>query len=180
MGTKGLNSGDIDVNKIIRYMEEYQSNADDWERYAFLDKNRYTRNLIDDGNGEYNLILLVWGQNQSSSIHNHAGSHCIMKVLDGEVVESLYDCPSKDEHPKDSEMNLTRELVFGPNQVTYIHDKIGLHKVSNPSSSRPAFSLHLYSPPILEAKSYNKETGESVTACQMKFYSKYGTKVDQN
>ncbi|KXN67008.1 hypothetical protein CONCODRAFT_11023 [Conidiobolus coronatus NRRL 28638] len=58
-------------------------------------------------------------------------------------------------------MSLTKEEVFGPNQVTYIHDKIGLHRVSNPSSSRPAISLHLYSPPILECKTYEHDTGKA-------------------
>ena len=42
---------------------------------------RYTRNLVDRGNGRYNLIVLCWDSGQGSSIHDHGDSHCFMKVL---------------------------------------------------------------------------------------------------
>lgn len=59
----GSNKGieDIDVDQVQSWMEAYQSNANDWEKYAFFDEYRYTRNLIDDGNGKFNLLLLCWG-----------------------------------------------------------------------------------------------------------------------
>lgn len=41
---------------------------------------RYTRNLVDEGNGRYNLIVLCWDSGQGSGIHDHADSHCFMKV----------------------------------------------------------------------------------------------------
>ena len=45
--------------------------------------NRYTRNLVSEGNGRFNLILLCWGEGHSSSIHDHAHAHCFMKMLLG-------------------------------------------------------------------------------------------------
>jgi hypothetical protein len=34
------------------------------------------------------------------------------------------------------------------NDVTYMSDELGLHRVENPSHSSTAVSLHLYSPPF--------------------------------
>lgn len=31
---KGLTHADVDVDKIRQWMSEYQSNADDWKKYA--------------------------------------------------------------------------------------------------------------------------------------------------
>ena len=43
----------------------------DWEEYAPWSDHCYTRNLIDDGNGNYNLMLICWNHGQASSIHTH-------------------------------------------------------------------------------------------------------------
>ena len=37
---------------------------------------------------------------------------------------------------------------FQPDDVTYMSDELGLHRVENTSHSNPAVSLHLYSPPF--------------------------------
>lgn len=50
---------------------------------------RYTRNLVDEGNGRFNLMVLCWGEGHGSAIHDHANAHCIMKILQGELCEVL-------------------------------------------------------------------------------------------
>jgi cysteine dioxygenase len=57
--SSGLNSEDVDVQKLQILMEEYISNEKDWAKYAFPDFSRgYTRNLVDEGNGKSNLVSL--------------------------------------------------------------------------------------------------------------------------
>jgi len=41
-----------------------QSNPADWKKYANFDPYKYTRNLVDDGNGKFNLLVLAWGEGQ--------------------------------------------------------------------------------------------------------------------
>ena len=54
------NFSDIDPNTIIKRMREYKSRNSDWVRYAYKDeKVAFTRNLVDPGNGIYNLVCLV-------------------------------------------------------------------------------------------------------------------------
>jgi cysteine dioxygenase len=159
---------DCDVRKLQELMESYQSNSIDWTQYAFFDPNKYTRNLVDDGNGKYNLIVLCWGPGQQSPIHDHAKSHCLFKVLDGELTESRYGWPKGE-----CEMKLKTQDLYITNQVNYMHDQIGLHRVSN-KSQKPAISLHLYSPPILECQTFVEETGVARASGKCCFYSKYG------
>lgn len=57
----GLGDSDVDVERLQAAMSFYQSKSEEWQSYAFYDRFRYTRNLVDDGNGKYNLLLLCWG-----------------------------------------------------------------------------------------------------------------------
>jgi hypothetical protein len=57
LGSSGLTSDNIDIKLLTRLMQEYWSNEDEWRRFALVDPNSgYTRNLIDKGNGNSNLV----------------------------------------------------------------------------------------------------------------------------
>jgi cysteine dioxygenase len=57
--SSGLNSEDVDVQKLHKLMTEYASKEKEWSKYAFSDFSRgYTRNLVDEGNGKSNLVSL--------------------------------------------------------------------------------------------------------------------------
>ena len=80
---------------------------------------RYTRNLVDTGNGKYNLIALCWSEGQASSIHSHSDSHCFVKMLDGQLKETRYAWPA-DSEPETS-MQKLGSGVCGKDDVTYIN-----------------------------------------------------------
>jgi hypothetical protein len=54
LGDNGLMDHDkVDVPRLQAIMQNYKpSLREDWEQFAFFDPYRYTRNLIDDGNGK--------------------------------------------------------------------------------------------------------------------------------
>ena len=65
LGDKGIDQMDkVDVERVKKLMEAYSSNNKDWEQYAHFDDGRYTRNLVDAGNGKFNLMVLCWSQDQ--------------------------------------------------------------------------------------------------------------------
>ncbi|KAI8335334.1 RmlC-like cupin domain-containing protein [Chlamydoabsidia padenii] len=198
----GLDSEHIDHNEIIQLMQKYGSNSNDWEKYTLFDRSRpYTRNLVDDGNGKFNLMILAWSEERHSPIHDHAGSHCIMKVLDGNLQETLYEYPSKLIEDKaisnvditadtseeaqdllmssDNPLHVTKSTILHPNQVAYIHDKIGLHRIANPSGVQGAVSLHLYTPPYKSCKTFEETTGKARSASQCSFYSIKGARQEK-
>ena len=56
-----------------------------------------------------------------SGIHDHVNSHCFMKVIDGQVQETLYGWPV--EGVENEKMKMLRKNVYGMNQVAYINGK---------------------------------------------------------
>jgi cysteine dioxygenase len=58
--SSGLNSEDIGVQELHLRIESYVSQEKEWSKYAFSDFSRsYTRNLVDEGNGNSNLVSFL-------------------------------------------------------------------------------------------------------------------------
>lgn len=56
----GSDFTDIDPGPLVKLMEGYQSEYNDWSKYAYRNKSRcFTRNLIDRGNGKHNVVSYV-------------------------------------------------------------------------------------------------------------------------
>lgn len=180
--SSGLDSDDVDPLDIQRLMEDYVSNSEEWAQYALGDSSRpYTRNLIDEGNGKSNLLILVWSPGKSSVIHDHANAHCVMKILKGTLKETLYSWPDQEkvEHGQVSPPQVRRETRYGKDQVTYMSDELGLHKISNPDPNNFAVSLHLYTPPYAALHGcsiFDEKTGKAKHINQNNFYSVRGVR----
>lgn len=186
LGDKGIDEMEcVDVARVKRVMEAYVSNEKDWERFAHFDEGRYTRNLVDSGNEKFNLMVLCWAEDQSSAIHDHSNAHCLMKVLSGELYETQYRWPSKGKADEleastassASRMETIRESKYSRDQVAYICDDIGLHRVANKSISHKAVSLHLYCPPFETCQTFNERTGECRGSGRTIFHSVNGHRI---
>ncbi|XP_038852824.1 cysteine dioxygenase type 1-like [Salvelinus namaycush] len=137
--------------------------------------SRYTRNLVDEGNGKFNLILLCWGEGQGSSIHDHTDSHCFMKMLQGELKETLFEWPNNKTQDV-GDMVQKSQKILKENQCAYINDSVGLHRVENDSHTEGSVSLHLYSPPFDTCQTFDERTGHKNTV-KMTFWSKFGERT---
>ncbi|XP_034780634.2 cysteine dioxygenase type 1-like isoform X1 [Acipenser ruthenus] len=168
-----FSSDTVNVEEVQNLMESYESKPQEWKAYAKFDKFRYTRNLLDEGNGKFNLIILCWGEGHGSSIHDHTDSHCFMKMLQGQLKETLFEWP---DNKMNGGMTKKSERILHENQCAYINDSIGLHRVENVSHTEPAVSLHLYSPSFDHCNTFDQSTGHRNTV-KMTFWSKYGEKI---
>ncbi|KAF2503297.1 cysteine dioxygenase [Lophium mytilinum] len=181
--SSGIDSQDVDPQQLQTLMEEYVSNPSEWEDYALGDLSRpYTRNLVDRGNGKSNLLILVWTPGKGSPIHDHANAHCIMKVLKGRLQETLFDWPDKLalNNGQPSPLNVKRDTIYRENEVTYMSDTLGLHKVRNPDPNEIAVSLHLYTPPnaaVYGCHTFDPSTGSAVHVKQCNFFSDRGQRI---
>ncbi|KAM0215652.1 hypothetical protein ACHAPQ_004844 [Fusarium lateritium] len=173
--SSGLTSDDVDVDYLQQLMEGYDSSNNSWSKYAFGDRTRgYTRNLVDEGNGKSNLLVLVWSPGKGSPIHDHGNAHCIMKILRGELTETRYDFPEENEG--EGPMKVISERTYKENAVTYMADELGLHRVTNRGSNF-AVSLHLYTPPNVAKKGchiFEERTGRKSHVPGCHYYSAYG------
>ncbi|KAI0160916.1 RmlC-like cupin domain-containing protein [Hypoxylon sp. FL1284] len=175
--SKGLTSEDVEVEDLTHIMERYASHEADWSRYALADPNMaYTRNLVDEGNGKANLLVLVWTPGKASPIHDHGNAHCLMKILRGSLTETRYEFPDGD---KQKPMQIKSEKVLEDNGVAYMADELGLHRVSNQGSDY-AVSLHLYTPPNVAkfgCNIFDGSTGKKTHIAKCGNYSAYGKRV---
>ena len=104
----------------------------------------------------------------------------MFQVLAGTVSEVRYCWPKdsykddhcdggnggNDDHHKNGEeegMIIADENRLQTQNVAYINDSIGLHRVMNPDPTMPAFSLHLYSPPFDYCRIFDEKTGKYQT-----------------
>ncbi|KAL8746565.1 MAG: hypothetical protein Q9190_001449 [Brigantiaea leucoxantha] len=165
-------------DRLQQIMREYISDEKGWDEYAFRDDAMtFTRNLVDRGNGSYNLLILKWTPGRESPIHDHVDSHCIMKILQGSLIETRYRFPNG---KKPAPMEVTQKTTMELDSVTYMSDELGLHKIANLDPNNYAVSMHLYTPPnaaIEGCTIFNEETGESRHITEYKYYSEFGKKV---
>ncbi|TGO37293.1 hypothetical protein BHYA_0101g00430 [Botrytis hyacinthi] len=190
--SSGLTSADVDVQQLRFLMERYISNEDEWRKYAFADLSRgYTRNLVDEGNGKSNLLILVWSPGKGSPLHDHADAHCLMKVLSGTLSETQYTFPSTSTstsstpspsapQASNTPPTIIKTTTYTTNQVTYMSDDLGLHRISNPDPENVAVSLHLYTPPNAAREGchiFDEKTGRKSHVTQSNFYSVFGERV---
>jgi hypothetical protein len=74
---------------------------------------------------------------------SHANAHCIMKILKGSLKETRYAWPTVDRNnAEDRPLQVLSDKTYHQNQVTYMSDKLGLHRISNPDPNGYAVSLH--------------------------------------
>lgn len=181
----------VDVDEVRRVLDAYESDPNDWKKFTYYDMNRYKRNLIDE-DFNYNVMTLGWGPGVTSCIHDHAGAHCFMKTLDGELLESRYAWPDKeradatahfdnsDEENEENEgvMQSIGKTRMAKNDVLYINDEVGLHRVGNPNKTQTAASLHVYVPAYRKCKAFDARTGKA-RECNLTFYSRKGQILSQ-
>lgn len=117
---------------------------------------RYTKNLVKEVRDNIaNIIVMCWSPKQKSAFHAHEGSHCFVKVLEGRLIEQQLTLPASNKPtklPMDDEKLKSTCKHLNTNQVTYIDDSIGLHKVTNESETQPAVTLHVYLPPYTKCR----------------------------
>ena len=171
---QAFETNDVNIDYVHTIMSNYKGNMKEWAPFVKFQPNKYTRNLVDAGNGKFNLMILCWAESQGSSIHNHMNSHCFMKCIDGQLNETKYAWPQDDqndntEHP----MQVLSQSELKDGKVAYINDSIGLHRVENPSHTDTAITLHLYVPPYDHCNVFDERTGHTNEA-YVTFYSVKG------
>lgn len=96
-------------------------------------------------NEQFEIYQINWVKNAETTIHKHPQNGCIMKIIEGSLQEKIfkeitYPIESKDMTNKYE----IQQNVYNKNNVSYIDDTIGLHKIK---ALENTISLQIYSPP---------------------------------
>jgi len=159
-------------DKLLDLMHRVRLTDGEMSKYIHHDNSLpYTRNLIYSDRTNYSLLLLCWGPDRESKIHDHPSRGCFLKVLRGFIKETIYGV-----YPELNEICECSASVHPTGSVSFMSDDIGLHKISNPSADQPAISLHLYVPPFQKCKIW--VSGESSYSASKEgvvgYYSEHG------
>jgi len=125
-------------NVVERY------NGDDWMKYVTFNTNNYTRNIVKRGDA-IEMLIICWLKKQQSKIHDHPENGCLMRLLDGEFEEHIYNIDGR---------SLRKIYTVKQNDIRYQEGNAGIHKIINKDNN--SISLHIYSPPNYSAKIYDE------------------------
>jgi cysteine dioxygenase len=128
---------------LIETVDSY--NGNDYIEYVKYDDNSYHRNCIYiDNNIE--VYIISWKSNQETKIHDHPKKGCLLRILENELEENLYN-----KHLQNFNTNILTEA-----NTSYIEGDMILHKIKN-NTNKNSVSLHIYSPPNYNIKYYENK-----------------------
>lgn len=133
-------------HKSPEILQEYNKtniNNNDWLQYVTINPHHYHRSKVyaDD---IFEIFVITWNMKQQSKIHDHSDNGCYMLMLQGKLVEEIYD--------SNDIVSPTKISCFEEGFVGYIDNTMGYHRIQNLSDTDIAVSLHVYSPPNHNAK----------------------------
>ena len=133
-------SGRADLQIVEELLREANvERLDMVEACKFCDQD-YARNELAKSPW-YQLLVICWREGQSSPIHDHAGSACGVRVVDGVATETIFE-------PNDRGLVVpVRDNVFSAGDVCVTSDT-DIHQISNETTGSDLITLHLYSPPL--------------------------------
>lgn len=132
---------------LVDRMKRLEIGLADIEHVVHFAGDHYQRNLLHQG-PHYGALILCWKNGQRSPIHDHRGSACGVRVMKGVATETFFErVPSGFIRAAGS-----RELHEGQICGSFDAD---IHQISNlQSGDEPLITLHVYSPPLMNMRTY--------------------------
>lgn len=135
-------------------LDDFDFSTIDFKPYQSWSSEKYTRNCLFK-NVNFELILLCWEHGQETAIHGHDGEDCWVYLLEGGMEEVFYNIGD------DNKLIAYSSQIVVPNQVTFMNDNQGFHKLKNDVYGR-SVSLHLYAKPIQNCQSFDEKSQQFV------------------
>lgn len=140
-------SGGAELEELEQLLRSLSVTREDLEPVCCFNPQGYRRNRI-AFNDNFELVVVCWRQGQGSHIHDHAGSTCAFKVIEGVATETGFKRVGGDDYV---EPTLSRDYAQG--SVCCAEDR-EIHQVVNrQTDGKDLITLHIYSP-LLEMQTY--------------------------
>lgn len=116
----------------------------------------YGRTVI-AGNERFQALVICWLPGQFSPIHDHGGSACTVRVIQGRATETAYRLRP------DGLVEALHSQDMTAGQTTAADDD-DIHALGNlAENDLPLVTLHVYSPPIADFSTYSEARGPGAT-----------------
>jgi cysteine dioxygenase len=133
---------------LVAQLKNLEIDCNDVASAICFSSQGYTRNLVRSGTW-YQVLALCWKNGQRSSIHDHKGSSCGVRILRGTATETRFVFAPNGYVKAVS----SRDLM--PGEVCGSQD-YDLHQVSNlQAGDADLVTLHVYSPPLVWMGTYS-------------------------
>jgi uncharacterized NAD(P)/FAD-binding protein YdhS len=128
-----LTEADLSATEVAPYVEQ---KAESYNRRCVVRRETYE------------LLVLTWDPAQGSVAHDHSGSLCGLKVVQGHLTEQLFALGP------DGQVRMTTQKRFGTGDVL-VDPGVVVHSLGNDSDSDEVLvTVHIYSPPLPEIRRY--------------------------
>ena len=129
--------------------------------------DKYARRLMHrDPAGRYSVVVMVWGTDQGTPLHDHAGVWCVECVYRGRIRVTSFDLESD---PAIEPLRFTPESVVfaGVGEAGHLIPPFEYHMIEN-ADPTPSVTLHVYGGELtwcnafhpLEGSGYRRERRE--------------------
>jgi uncharacterized NAD(P)/FAD-binding protein YdhS/predicted metal-dependent enzyme (double-stranded beta helix superfamily) len=138
--------GKLDERTVRRCLTQFEV---DWAEIAPYVEERpdsYTRRCV-VRRENYEVLVLTWCPTQESAAHDHSGSLCGLKVVQGSLIEKQF------EEGPDGRVRETTACRLNAGE-TLVDPGVALHALANGSSNEVLVTVHIYSPPLPEVRRY--------------------------
>jgi predicted metal-dependent enzyme (double-stranded beta helix superfamily) len=137
------------------------------------DSVSYKRNVL-YRDEDIEILLICWMPGQKTPVHDHPDQGCLVRVLAGELNETLYNLGVRYASPDDKQsyfnhgypegsLRAVKQRSIGQGAVSYLRGDRGVHRLWN-KSDEPAMSLHVYSPPLYKPTPMREATRPTALA----------------
>jgi cysteine dioxygenase len=142
----------VPLDELETLLREVEVTVDTVRDFLTFSPGHYTRNPIALGPA-YQALVLCWLPGQESVIHDHKGSSCAVRVLEGECTEVAYRWNGDGTLAEGAACTLPPDAICGTQDSD-------IHKICNFNPGN-LITLHVYSPPLEVMNTY-RVTGECV------------------
>ncbi|MCE0521453.1 MAG: FAD/NAD(P)-binding protein [Methylacidiphilales bacterium] len=137
----------LDEVTALRLLREADMSPAEVAPYVEQREEAYSRRCV-VRRETYELLVLTWAPSQGSVAHDHSGSLCGLKVVQGRLSEQLF------EQGPDGQVRKTTATRLGAEQIL-VDPGVVVHALGNDSDSGELLvTVHIYSPPLPEMRRY--------------------------
>lgn len=144
-----LNSLDerVPIDELRVRLDELNLSVEDLEPFLHFNNVCYQRNLVCQGEW-YELLCICWEDGQSSLIHNHEGSTCGLRIVEGSAIERRFYVDAANNAVESDRRD------FHEGDVCCTQDA-DVHQICNTKGTgQRLVTLHIYSPPLVTMQTW--------------------------
>jgi len=135
------------LEEINSWLASVEISQLDLQPYLGFKEGNYWRHRV-CRNAAVEMLIICWRPGQRTPIHDHNGSHGVVRVQQGVMWETMFSY--------DEQLGLTYETAREcPEGMITGADVSDIHQLGNPDvSGRDLITIHVYAPPLGVLKTY--------------------------